>query len=129
MTNMDVNALFDEVLRKYQEIAGISDWHALQTARNLDQINVILDRRAVLLKEIQGLDETLRATGVSGLSEYRLRYEEIRKIVREVQDSDKGLNAKITQRMNEIKEELKAKTLFRTRALPGYIKQKYAFSR
>ena len=125
----NLSLLFDRLCQKYGEICRVSDWQALQTAVELDQINAIIDQRETLLREIRSIETALQEAGAPDQPAFRSRVAEIKAIVTDIYESDKGMMNKISQRMNEIKEELKAKTLFRTRALPGYIKQKYAFSR
>ena len=125
----DVPLLFNRLKAKYQEISDVSNWHSLHAASDLDQINAIIDKRGILLEEIRSLDAALEASGASELPAYQGQYNEIKSIIREVVESDKGVMNRILLRMNEIREELRAKALFRTHALPCYIKQKYAFSK
>jgi hypothetical protein len=125
----DIPLLLTRLKDKYGEINLISDWKALQAAGDLDQINAIIERREALLREILEIETALTEAGAPGNPAYKTEYNEIQAQIREIQESDKGIMNKIARRMEEIKEELKAKTLFRMRALPGYIKQKYAFSK
>jgi len=124
-----ISSFFDRLNEKYGEINRISDWQALHTAQDLDEINRIITRRGEILTEIREIENALIGAGAKDAPQYKVRYEEVNAVIREIYESDKGIMQKIEQRMNEIKDELKAKTLFRTRALPGYIKQKYAFSK
>lgn len=129
MTRQDVPQLFDRLTELYRNISTASDWHALRAAEDLDQINVIIDKREVMLREIREIDEVLRSSGAAEEPQFQAKYTEVNNIIREILDSDQNVMKRITDRMNVIREELKNRALFRTRALPGYIKQKYAFSK
>jgi hypothetical protein len=125
----EIPPLFDRLVEKYGEINRISDWQSLRAAQDLEEINRIITRRGELLADIRETENSLINAGAKDAPQYKGRYDEVNAVIREIYESDKGIMQKIEQRMNEIKDELKAKTLFRTRALPGYIKQKYAFSK
>ncbi|MFH0920265.1 MAG: hypothetical protein V1913_07865 [Fibrobacterota bacterium] len=125
---MDQSAqtLIAALTEKYQAVRALSDWSTLKTATAIEQVNALLDKRAALLSEIAALP-SLSSIDLSALpSSLKDKYTALVTLIREITEKDQWMMDKINGRMNEIREELKAKSLFRNRALPGYMRQKFA---
>jgi hypothetical protein len=127
---MDERALplISALLEKYEAIRSFSNWNTLKSISNTDQINALLDKRAALLSEIAALPplSSIDAENLSGPG--KGQYAALVLLVREITDADQWVMAKINGRMNEIREELKTKSLYRNKALPGYMRQKFAIA-
>lgn len=126
--NERAESLISALTQKYEAIRSLSDWSALKSVSDLDQMNALLDKRAILLREIAELP-ALNTVDPSALREpLKSRYVHLATLITEITDNDQWMAEKIAERMNEIREELKAKSLFRNRALPGYMRQKFALA-
>jgi len=123
-----VKALIETLTGKYQAVRACSEWDTLKLINNIGPMTALLDNRARLLDEIVALPPLSTIAPETLNTPCRAKYDALIALVREITETDQWMMDKINERMNDIRNELKAKTLFRSRALPGYMRQKFALA-
>ena len=120
--------ILNALIKKYKDIKKISNWKVINSLSRLDQINEVINRRETILNDIKDISPSINVNPTELNDKLQKKYNRLKALVSEIYDLDKLMMDKINKRMNEIKEELREKSIFRTQAIPGYMKQKYALS-
>lgn len=121
--------LFDDILALYGRIGALVNWRSINELTDLEGVQAMLDERGRMISDIDGaLDELRRRLGDDGFRAHP-RYGQLAAARDEAVGMDDSVIAKIKGKMDEIQNDLKSRALFKSRALPSYLKQKLAFSR
>lgn len=127
--NRSNDDLVAAILELYGRIGALLNWRAINELKETDQVTAMLDARERLIREVGECTlELERRLGPDGLRVHP-DYQALLTARNEAVGMDDSIVEKIKSKMADIQNELRTKALFKSHALPCYLKQKMAFSR
>ena len=127
--NRPLDAILEDIAACYRAVLELSDWNRLNAIDSLDKANEAIDRRDGLLKTLEDLRNESETTAGPGALSRHPRYTELSDLCAQIREYDALFMKKMSDRMGDIKTQLKNQALFRCRALPSYTRQKLALAR
>ena len=123
-----IESLIAEIAAKFGSIRVLSEWRAISSLDTTEKVEEMLDARQQILDEIDELKDKILAQYPEESLHNSSIYETLAEEVEKINQADKFFMEKIRERMSFIRSEIQSRTIFRQRALPGYLRQKMAFA-
>ncbi|MBL8027728.1 MAG: hypothetical protein JNL74_15000 [Fibrobacteres bacterium] len=123
-----IESLIAEIAARFGSIRVLSEWRAISSLDTTEKVEEILDARQVILNEIETLKEKILTQYPEDSLKDSSIYATLKDEVEKINAADRFFMEKIRERMSFIKSEIQSRSIFRQRALPGYLRQKMAFA-
>ena len=123
-----LESLIAEIADRFGSIRVLSEWRSISSLDSTEKVDELLDTRQTILDEISEIKNKITTLYPEASIKNSPVYITIQEEVEKIRTADNFFMEKIRERMDFIRSEIQSRSIFRQRALPGYLRQKMAFS-
>jgi flagellar hook-associated protein FlgK len=126
--NSTIESLIAEIAERYGSIRVLSEWRSISSLDSMDKANELLDAREKILDEISKIRDKIAKEHPETSEKHSQSYMIVEEEIGKIESADRFFLEKLKERMDFIRKEIQSRSIFRQRALPGYLRQKMAFA-